>query len=55
MKLSRMAQDSILYDMSVTQDEIVRLKTKLANEGLSSPEYHTLQMLEEKLRQLRNM
>ena len=55
MKFSKMAQDSILYDMSRTQEEIVRLKTKLNDEGLSSPEYHTLQMLEKKLRQLRSM
>lgn len=33
MKFSRMAQDSILYEMSVMQDEIIRLKTKLNNEA----------------------
>lgn len=55
MKYSKMIQDSILYEMSVTQDEIVRLKTKLNDEGLSNMEYHTLQMLQKKLRRLRSL
>lgn len=55
LKLSRMAQDSILFEMSVTQDEITKLKQKHNDEGLSEPEWNTLKMLEKKLRGLRRI
>jgi len=54
-RFSRMAQDSILYKMSVTQDEIIRLKKKQTDEGLSEWEFQTLTMLQNDLRRLRRM
>ena len=55
MKFSRKEQDQIMNDISITEEEIIRLKLKQSKEGLSSPEYHTLQMLEKRLRRLRQL
>ena len=54
-KFSRMIQDSILFEMSITETEIRRLEDKEQTEGLSNPEYHTLTMLKRKLKRLRSM
>jgi len=53
-KFSRMIQDSILFEMSITETEIRRLEDKEQTEGLSNPEYHTLTMLKRKLKRLRS-
>lgn len=55
MSFSRMFKDSVLYDISVTQDEIIKLREKEAREGLSQYEYSTLQTLLQRLRNLRRI
>ena len=55
MRYSRKEQDQILFEIEKTEGELIKLKTKMQNEGLSSPEYYTMQMLENKLKRLRRM
>lgn len=55
MKLSRMAQDSILFEICKTQEEIDRLKEKEKTEGLSEYEAQTLEIKRRKLRGLWRM
>ena len=54
-KFNYREKDEIVNDIQKTEDEIIRLKNKLCDEGLSSPEYHTLEMLQRKLRRLKSL
>lgn len=54
-KFNYKEKDQIVNEITKTEDEIIRLKNKLNNEGLSSPEFHTLEMLKKKLRRLKSL